>query len=103
GLLGILIAAIALIVLMRGGYGPFLKALLRGKRAGRRRRGKGVPGAEFAPKGAAATSGRGGSRAGYDTGYDDSGWDAPPRGSGFRGGYDERDTPRNRGPSRPDW
>lgn len=32
-LLGLLIAAVALTVLLRGGYGPFLRALLHGKRA----------------------------------------------------------------------
>src|SRR5579859_1776258 len=36
-ILGVIIAAIALLVLVRGGYGPFLKALLGGKRAGRKR------------------------------------------------------------------
>ncbi|MGH2515516.1 MAG: hypothetical protein ACRDHP_07655, partial [Ktedonobacterales bacterium] len=46
-LLGVIIAAIALLVLVRGGYGPYLKALLRGKRAGRKR-GKGGEQAESA-------------------------------------------------------
>src|SRR5579859_5459712 len=36
-ILGVIIAAIALLVLVRGGYGPFLKAMLGGKRAGRKR------------------------------------------------------------------
>jgi hypothetical protein len=34
GVLGLGVAAVAITVLVRGGYGPFLKALLRGKRAG---------------------------------------------------------------------
>lgn len=37
GLLGLTVAGIALVVLMRKGYGPFLRALLRGKRAGKTR------------------------------------------------------------------
>lgn len=57
-LLGMIIAAIALLVLIRGGYGPFLKALLRGKRAG-------------GTRGALQVSGFAG-----DTGYG-------PRGQGF--------------------
>ena len=42
GVLGLVVAAVAITVLVRGGYGPFLKALLRGKRAGQPRgKGKG--------------------------------------------------------------
>lgn len=37
GLLGLTVAGIALMVLVRRGYGPFLRALMRGKRAGQRR------------------------------------------------------------------
>lgn len=86
-LLGVIIAAIALLVLMRGGYGPFLKALLRGKRAGRKRgkqakagvapgwntsasSGAGYPGeAGYAPRGQGYRSGFHDSYDGYDDGY----------------------------------
>lgn len=37
GLLGLTVAGVALMVLVRRGYGPFLRALLRGKRAGNAR------------------------------------------------------------------
>jgi hypothetical protein len=36
-LLGLVVAIVALRILVRDGYGPFLRALLRGKRAGRKR------------------------------------------------------------------
>jgi len=87
GLLGIIIGAIALMVLVRGGYGPFLKALLRGKRAGRKRGKQNETGV------APAWSGAQGAGTGYHgaAGYGP----APQRGrgntSGFRGGYGDDD------------
>jgi hypothetical protein len=41
-LLGLIVVAVAMRVLLRGGYGPFMRALLLGKRAGRKRSGKGA-------------------------------------------------------------
>src|SRR5579872_5882427 len=61
--LGIIIAAIALLVLVRGGYGPFLKALLRGKRADRKRGDRAEAGS------AAGWSNSQGSRQGPGMGY----------------------------------
>jgi hypothetical protein len=111
-LLGLLIAAIALSVLLRGGYGPFLKALLRGKRAGRKGAGAGSL--------AGASASKMGNRFGFGDGpNDDDGWSEPrwsrddfdnndwpaPRGSGAdfdvrRGGSSRS---RSRGVSRDDW
>lgn len=99
GLLGILIAAIALVVLLRGGYGPFLKALLRGKRAGTSRRTRTAKG------GLAATSANNSSnRYGFGAENDErgGGW-SDPRWS--RGGDDPGPGrgSRPRRPSRDDW
>ena len=90
GLLGILIAAIALVVLLRGGYGPFLKALLRGKRAGDKRGKRGANG-DLAAAGANTSSSRYGFRAERNA-YDGGGWSDP------RWDRDD-DRPRRRSPS----
>ena len=104
-LLGLLIAAIALSVLLRGGYGPFLKALLRGKRAGQ---AHGKPGR----KGdlATANANTSSNRYGFGPQRDDLGdgggglWDDQPRGRGEdarRQGSPSRS--RSRGASRGGW
>lgn len=103
--LGIIIAAIALLVLVRGGYGPFLKALLRGKRAGRKRDdraeagsasgwssgqgpGMGYPsGASYAPRGQEYSTG-------FRDGYDDE-YAPPPARSSSRQGYPARPSAPN--------
>ena len=79
GLLGLLIAAIALAVLLRGGYGPFLKALLRGKRAGQKR-DKGAAKGDLAP--ARANANVASKRAGFGAERDEfggggGGWSDP--------------------------
>lgn len=78
-LLGLLIAAIALSVLLRGGYGPFLKALLRGKRAGQARGKRGSKG-DIATASANTSS----NRYGYGPQRDElgggGGWSEPRRG-----------------------
>ena len=114
-LLGLIVAAIALMVLVQGGYGPYLKALLRGKRAGRRSR-KGdlssqLAGADWeasfageADYGAYPQEGRAApQRHPYDDGYG-QGYQ-----TGREPGYDAsaRSQPMRRPPSsarsRPDW
>ncbi|MGZ3603088.1 MAG: hypothetical protein ACXVDF_24495 [Ktedonobacterales bacterium] len=80
-ILGIVIAVIALNVLIRTGYGPFLRALLLGKRAGRRST------SEVLPAGA-ANGGRSGGWTNWDDEdgrYDDS--------RGSRGGRQGRAAP----------
>jgi hypothetical protein len=109
-LLGLLIAAIALSVLLRGGYGPFLKALLRGKRAGRKGAGAGSL--------AGASASKMGNRFGFGDGpNDDDGWSEPrwsrddfgnndwpaPRGSGADFDVRRGGSSRSRGVSRDDW
>ncbi len=67
GLLGLTVAGIALVVLMRRGYGPFLRALLRGKRAETTRSKRGKDGVYDADDGQvpsrSASSWRGGTGA----------------------------------------
>lgn len=70
GLLGLTVAGIALMVLVRRGYGPFLRALVRGKRAGQHR-GK---------QGADGTDGLDGFGGGYESQY------LPGAASSWRGG-----------------
>src|SRR5258708_2330405 len=50
-LLGLIVAVVSIRILVRGGYGPFLRALLRGKRAGRKRGAKGRAAARSAGSG----------------------------------------------------
>ncbi len=81
--LGIIIAAVALSVLIRGGYGPFLKSLWRGRRGSRRGHGPRQPhGASHADVGwgdgtldARMDGMRGGSRSGRGGGPGDMGMD----------------------------
>ncbi len=72
GVLGIIIAAISLMVLVRGGYGPFLKQLLRGKRGAKRGKNgggkRGASGGEFEPL---ALGGESGEVSTYGRAYDD--------------------------------
>jgi hypothetical protein len=80
-ILGIVIAVIALNVLIRTGYGPFLRALVLGKRAGRGATSKVLPAG-------AANGGRAGGWANWDDEddrYDD--------GRGSRGGRQGRASP----------
>jgi hypothetical protein len=107
-LLGLIVAAIALMVLVRGGYGPYLRALLRGKRA-RPGAGKGdlspqLAGPDwdagnadygaYSPQGGAAPR-----RHPYDDGYgpnSQTGYEAPARSQPVR-------RPPSSSRSRPDW
>ena len=110
-LLGLIVAAIALMVLVQGGYGPYLRELLRGKRADRGSQ-KGDLGAQLAGsdwdagyagnadyRASSPQGGAGPRRHPYDDGY----------GSNFQTGYDApaRSQPVRRPPSssrsRPDW
>lgn len=93
GLLGLTVAGIALAVLTRRGYGPFLRALLRGKRAGRRRGTRGKDGGFEEDDGAAAFAAearawRGGPGAASGTagrgGYEQQGYGRRGMGSGVR-------------------
>ena len=103
GLLGLLIAAIALVVLLRGGYGPFLKALLRGKRTGEKN-GKRAAKGDLAAVGANSASSRhgfGAERAERGGGRSD------PRGShgdgGARQGSRAPSRSRSRGANHGGW
>jgi hypothetical protein len=114
-LLGLIVAAIALMVLVQGGYGPYLRALLRGKRAGRGSE-KGDLSAQLAGsewdagyagnadyRASSPQGGAGPRRHPYDDGY----------GSNVQAGYEpRRDAPARSQPvrrsppssrSRPDW
>ncbi|MEO7002596.1 MAG: hypothetical protein ABI068_12350, partial [Ktedonobacterales bacterium] len=112
-LLGIIIAIVALLALLQGGYGPFLRALLPGKRAtvvGATGKADAVKGGrknanQAAQRGASLGDGAlrwqnggmadaRGQRDGYndDAGYDDwDEWDAPPRSRGSRAGRGRED------------
>lgn len=97
-MLGLIVAVIALSVLIRTGYGPFLRVLLLGNRAGRGSR------SEVLPAGA-ANGGRSGDWANWDDDQED--------GRGYRGGgvarrgspapirAPQREAPVSR--RRPDW
>lgn len=107
GLLGILIAAIALVVLLRGGYGPFLKALLRGKRAGDMRGKRGAKGGLAAASASTSSNryGFGGARGAYDGRWSDPRRDReddrPRQGSPSRSRAPSRS--RSRGANRDGW
>ena len=103
GILGIVVAVIAVRILRRDGYGPFLRALLLGKRANRQSPSKGAVAASNAGNVRRAAwntddeggiSGEGQSFSGYGT-------RAPPSGAGRRP-PPASDRPRGR-PSRSDW
>lgn len=74
GILGLVIAFIALSVLLRNGYGPFLRALLLGKRAGRR------SASAVSPAGVGS-----GGRVGHTTSWDNEDAGRDYRGGGTRG------------------
>jgi hypothetical protein len=64
--LGLIVAVVAIYVLVNGGYGPFLRALVLGKRAGRSQgQGKGRDWGSGARAGEAA----------HKNGWDDGGWE----------------------------
>jgi hypothetical protein len=103
GLLGIVVAVIAVRILRRDGYGPFLRALLLGKRADRQPRAEGAVAASNAGNARRAAwntedvddlSGERQSYSGYGT-------RAPPSGAGRRP-PSRPNAPRSRS-SRPDW
>jgi hypothetical protein len=97
-LLGLIIAAIALSVLLRGGYGPFLRALLHGRRAGLAR-GQATATGGNGPAGASGSASRFGFGPGESFGRTRDGFSGDPRPSRQSGfDYDQYD---QRGPRQP--
>ncbi|HEU5440274.1 MAG TPA: hypothetical protein VFU88_13370 [Ktedonobacterales bacterium] len=101
-LLGLIIAAIALTVLLRGGYGPFLRALLHGRRAGLAR-GQATASGGNGTAGAAGDARHFGFGPGESFGRTRDGFSGEPRPSRRSGfDYDQYDqrSPRQLGTSR---